>query len=1179
MKKLISLLLLPLSLFAQTNKFVAVGWNTNNAPVGSVPFVSSITSNGWTAGAPGESYFLSASNAVTPYPHFQPIYGSNIVGGVASAGSSNVFLVISNLTVTNTWIGANITDSNWTTVAAVTANGNPYDIKWDAHFQIKWDGTIDANVRLRTWFTYTDVYGVSTTNYMYDILPNSDRYLSYNIEDSYPSGGNSRTDVAVNTDYGWTAGSAFFMPKSNTSITITAQRIGSYSGLTSGGATNVANYYFTSIGAGSGSSSGGSSGSASNVYFLDSPTIAWSQVGGSNYAQFTTTATNTWQNYTLSASNSITAGMTNFVNGRITTTSNGLYALIGSGSGIDPRFTSSSGNITVSSNSLTASNFTVKSTIKLDTNSYITATFIDGSQKVIVQPVIHNPGDAGTYWGDAGFTFDFEAHYLKGIGEGATNSRWSLVFGEIDPHSWNIGPTNLLAGTTGPDLKSVIEIDSVNEKEIFGAPTARGTKIRGTNVVISVGAGTITFGTNNVTSNIPFPANNVAAGAVQYNGSGLLVADTSFVYGGAGDLHLGTTGTGGTLKLYDADFDREATFGVNNGNLWLLDGIYTGNGAGLSNAIGLAASGSVTITTNANGRLWTIGGSGGDVLAAGNNNFTGSNNFAGNVTFVLGPVGNGLNLTNLSVTNLRTNSGSSGQIPTIQPNGSVAWSNAPSGSGIATSSGTGTNTTIKGLVMSTLSGSATVNVDNYSGTDFHFGNLSFSNISSGVYMIAPFASAFLQYRFGDTSNVLASAGSGINGIGLTNGVLTGNGSGLSNAVDLIASTGITLVTNAGKRSFTISSSGGSGSFSNNNVNAWVIYTNNLSSVSINSSGTLFGTNYGVANSGWALFTNGNFVSTGTFNVGTLNATNFSVLSAWDAALATNAVDLIPGSNITITTNANKRSFTITASAGAGSGTYNYAELTNLPAPILLVGTNQGSSLSNTVDLIAGSNITITTNAFKRSFTIASTGGGGGSGTLTNASTLNWTNLGTIVASDFIATNSMTISNLNVNALNVTNEYIWVNSNQWSTNVQQKSRMKAWLRFNYVTNGIPSGSPATYFTITNAINVFSNGGFTFDLPQGSITNQNAGWFNISFNTAVRGNNNTITEIGLHTNGVECTLVEGTTFIPATSTTNWSTCAGSGWVYLPANTYSQLKISSFSSAVTNVTRFTSFMIDGL
>lgn len=269
MKKLFSILsiLAAASItYAQTNKFIAVGWNTNNAPVGSVPFVRSATSNGWTAGAPGESYFLSASNLTTPYPHFQPIYGSNIVGGVASAGSSNVFLVVSNLTVTNTWVTANITDSNITTVASVTANGNPYDIRWDTHFRIEWDGNIEATVRIATWFTYTDIFGVVTTNMMYDVLPNSQRYESYHIESTYSSGGNARPDAGLNIDYGWTAGSAFFMPKSNTSITISALRVGSTI-ISTGGATNVANYYFTSIGNGSGSSSG-SSGSASNVFFL-----------------------------------------------------------------------------------------------------------------------------------------------------------------------------------------------------------------------------------------------------------------------------------------------------------------------------------------------------------------------------------------------------------------------------------------------------------------------------------------------------------------------------------------------------------------------------------------------------------------------------------------------------------------------------------------------------------------------------------------------------------------------------------------------------------------------------------------------------------------------------------------------------------------------------------------------
>lgn len=341
MKKLLSLLSLLAAAvsvsYAQTNKFIAVGWNTNNAPVGSVPFVRSATSNGWTAGNPGESQFLAASNSITPYPHFQPIYGSNVVGGVTATGSSNVFQVVSNLTVTNTWVTANISDSNITTVAAITANGNPYDIRWDTHMQIKWDGNIDANVRLLTWFTYTDVFGVSTTNTMFDLLPYSTYYLSYHIDETYSAGGNARPDIAVNTDYGWTAGSAFFTPKSNTSITISALRVGS-SAISTGGATNVANYYFTSIGNGSGSS-GSPSGLASNVYFLDSPSISWSQIGGSNYAIVTAGVSNDYIARINAASNSITLATTNFVNGSITTTSNGLYALIGS---------STNGGVTIS---------------------------------------------------------------------------------------------------------------------------------------------------------------------------------------------------------------------------------------------------------------------------------------------------------------------------------------------------------------------------------------------------------------------------------------------------------------------------------------------------------------------------------------------------------------------------------------------------------------------------------------------------------------------------------------------------------------------------------------------------------------------------------------------------------------------------------------------------------------
>lgn len=81
----------------------------------------------------------------------------------------------------------------------------------------------------------------------------------------------------------------------------------------------------------------GSAGEATNVFFLDSPTITWSTTSSSNVAKLSSNVTNDWRNYTLAASNSITAAMTN----QNTGTSNGLFAHIVAatnglgGSGVD----------------------------------------------------------------------------------------------------------------------------------------------------------------------------------------------------------------------------------------------------------------------------------------------------------------------------------------------------------------------------------------------------------------------------------------------------------------------------------------------------------------------------------------------------------------------------------------------------------------------------------------------------------------------------------------------------------------------------------------------------------------------------------------------------------------------------------------------------------------------------
>lgn len=103
----------------------------------------------------------------------------------------------------------------------------------------------------------------------------------------------------------------------------------------------------------------------------------------------------------------------------------------------------------------------------------------------------------------------------------------------------------------------------------------------------------------------------------------------------------------------------------------------------------------------------------------------------------------------------------------------------------------------------------------------------------------------------------------------------------------------------------------------------------------------------------------------------------------------NAVDLIQGTNVFVTTNANKRSFTIDVPiqslVGNGSGLSNAVDLIQGTNVFITTNANKrsftvdvptqslvgnGSGLSNAVDLLPGINMSVTTNANKRSFTVS-----------------------------------------------------------------------------------------------------------------------------------------------------------------------------------------------------------------
>ena len=128
------------------------------------------------------------------------------------------------------------------------------------------------------------------------------------------------------------------------------------------------------------------------------------------------------------------------------------------------------------------------------------------------------------------------------------------------------------------------------------------------------------------------------------------------------------------------------------------------------------------------------------------------------------------------------------------------------------------------------------------------------------------------------------------------------------------------------------------------------------------------------NSGEYLKTDGNGVlSWDTPSAGGNAFTTIAVSGQSDvvADSSSDTLTLVAGSNVTLTTNASGDSVTIAASGGGGTQ--------NLFSTIAVSGQSDvvADSTTDTLTLVAGSNITLTTDASTDSITIASSGGGGG----------------------------------------------------------------------------------------------------------------------------------------------------------------------------------------------------------
>jgi plastocyanin len=103
--------------------------------------------------------------------------------------------------------------------------------------------------------------------------------------------------------------------------------------------------------------------------------------------------------------------------------------------------------------------------------------------------------------------------------------------------------------------------------------------------------------------------------------------------------------------------------------------------------------------------------------------------------------------------------------------------------------------------------------------------------------------------------------------------------------------------------------------------------------------------------------------------------------------ATDTLTLVAGSNITITTDAGTDTITINASGGGGSASDSFAT-------IAVAGQSSvvADSSTDTLTLVAGTNITITTDSSTDSITIAATGGGATSDSFTTIAVAGQSNV-------------------------------------------------------------------------------------------------------------------------------------------------------------------------------------------
>lgn len=397
------------------------------------------------------------------------------------------------------------------------------------------------------------------------------------------------------------------------------------------------------------------------------------------------------------------------------------------------------------------------------------------------------------------------------------NATYAGVSSNVTVALTTFGPLIQPGNNSACDWQGATIIDT--NDSVWGA-------VYGWNASASAG---LAYGITNdsATNTVVYAGNAEGSSDVFYFAKGNTQWVTNWIFGGSFLSHWDQIYlvTNTVVNTFGCDFrsDGANLSGISRG-VWNVGGIWNDHkssiraeGGGSSNIGAQIDEGSATFDDTAIDRI----GSGYDLTSSGAGTWAGTVilsktnqvNIGGQYT------GNANALTNLPLIGLRTNTATVGQVPTFQ-GGNVTWSNVAAASSVLTNI-EDTATGVQLVDQSAVLEDGVLTVGSAASGDV------------GEVVVKDSLGATTIDLFGGTG--IASANYFVAALGLI-----GNGSGVSNAVDIIAGSNITVTTNADKRSFTIAStaSGSGGIAINAPVAGYVLGNNGTTNLYTNSVGPL-----------------------------------------------------------------------------------------------------------------------------------------------------------------------------------------------------------------------------------------------------------------------------------------------------------------------------------------------------